>query len=357
MAKQALLNTLMMQLFIDLGNALVKWILGDYEGWMPHALAEINEAQWNEQVGSTQGRDSFSYVHLNGKYYAVGRAAEKFRVTRRLGRLKFERQYYGPFFCSIVARMFAGNPELLEQGLNVMASYAPDDYEWSDELKGALIGKWDFECGNKRWRFAVKRVKDYSEPFGSYALRAFERKGSGFVTPLLGKQVGIVDIGGGTHSLLQIGPDGEVDNLSGRSGQMGINNTIDLFEKLIYRDKAIKAKLPKGRKLSRQILRDAFRTGMLAFSQKEPIPVRHLVEPAAIPLLNEVSSLYYGFMDGGADQDEIIITGGGIVSLESQIRDLLDHGNVTLSQEDLTTIQFANVRGARIFEEVNTIYV
>lgn len=348
MAQKAIKHTNLPTFVLDGGNAWVKYLCGGIEGRYPHALAELTPAKYRDEVdkyGKTAGMD---FMELDGKYFATGVSAQNYLITARTGRSKYERGYYGVLFANAVARTFIADPEQLAMGLRVMASHASADSRFADIVRSSLKGKWDFMCGDKRFKFEVLSVDTYEETFGSYCLQAFVQSKRGITTPLFGKTVGVLDIGGGTCGVLGITPDGNIMANSSRSGTTGVNNARENLRGMLeekYRDlMRHTSKLPTDR------LEHALKTGVYNGYGRE-LNCFDEVERSLTPLLNEAQNLYMAGLNGGAGIDLMILTGGGNIVLLEKVIHMLDHGNA-VAADIPDRLQYANVHGAGIFDSL-----
>lgn len=332
---------------IDGGNAWVKYVIDQYEGIYVHKLAELSPAEYHSGLDRFGRTAPLDFLALDGKYYALGETAENYRVMARQKRSKYQPDYYGVLFASAIARTFIADPSLLDNGLRVIASHASADYEFRHMLRACIKGAWKFECAHKKFNFSVASVETFEEPFGGYARKAFVKKGKGWVTPLHGQAVGILDIGGGTCGCLAVSEDGTVRYNVADSGENGINTCIRrLKQELEYKYPEF---FSKG-SASDPRLRRALATGMYEGGGKQ-LECQDAVDRSLSPLLNEVNAMFMGKLEGGVNLDAIVLTGGGNGLLYDKVTSMIDFGNVILA-DDPDGIQFANVRGARDFNEV-----
>lgn len=350
MARRSPINTFtsLPPFVLDGGNAWVKYVTGAMEGKFIHAIAELQEPQYHGALTRFGKTAPFDFVEIDGKFYAVGESALNYRATAREKRAKYSRDYYGILFAAAVARAYAAEPQLLNAGLRVMASHASNDYQFADLVRSAVKGRWRFTCGGIKFNFEVLSVETYEEPFGSYALLAFTRTARGWKTPLFGQEVGVIDIGGGTCGVLAVSADGTVQTDKTKSGTMGVNTARESLRLLLESD--FKADFERANSISPARLDAALRTGIHKGFGKQ-IDCREQVNLALNPLVNEVLNLYLGPLEGGANLDLLILTGGGNALLKDIIIKTLGFHNATPADIP-DRIQFANVHGARVFDEV-----
>lgn len=337
-------------LILDFGNAFVKFVCGVLTRMYPHSLALLNELQYTQALATPQVAAQ-DFLSLDGKYYAVGASAQEYKVTIRTGRAKYVKDYIGPFFCRAVAELFVNTPELLADGLEVMASHASGDQEFDTLLAESLMGHWEFTAAKQKFSFDVSAVSTYTETFGSYVYRGIVQTDVGYETPLYGSSIGIIDIGGGTCSVLKVNEEGAIVSNSGKSSPQGINDVLERFEALLnvsHRDR-----FQNSRRISRSRLDDALRTGIYRGGGTS-FNVTDEREQAFIPLLNEVNSMWIANLGGGNDIDTVLLAGGGSVTSQESITEMLGHEDVQMTDTSrgLMYVQLTNVHGAKTFYEL-----
>lgn len=334
---------------IDAGNAFVKWTTGDMEGLFVHKVAMLTPHEYDEGLKRYGKTAALDFVEIDGNSYAVGATADIANVQHRTGAPKYQRDYYGVLLANAIARAFIHNPDALSNGIRVMASHASRDYEYRDELINSIKGRWQFQCGGRAFSFSVKEVETYEEPFGGYARLAFVKNKRGqWTSPLHGAEVGIIDIGGGTCGTLRVNENGNVQYGQAKSGGQGMNQVTERMRSLLkqrYSDLfQTGAEIPDDR------IRRAIATGIYRGGGME-LEVSSLVETACNPLLNEVDTMFMSQLGGRGATDVIALTGGGNAVLFERVIDRLGHKDMRLA-DDVESLQFANVRGARDFAEV-----
>jgi hypothetical protein len=332
---------------MDGGNWAVKIVCGEYECLFVHKIAELTPAAYANAMDRYGKTAPLDFIAIDGRYFVVGETAQSYEVIRRQRRAKYTVDYYGVLFASAVARMFFNNPESLESGLDVIASHASADYEFRAELRASIKRNWNFECGGVKFKFPVLSVQTFEEPFGGYAMMAFNKTKRGWETPLNGLAVGILDIGGGTCGCLGVSADGTIRYNVAASGEHGINSAIEALKvelQHVYRDR-FKTGAPSENRLQQALQTNVYRGGGYE------IPCEREVERALNPVLNDVFNLYTTSLGGGADYDLIALTGGGNGILYNKVQAILNHGNVHLVT-DPKYIHMANVRGAQVFDAV-----
>jgi len=338
-------------LFLDAGNAFAKWVVGKNEGMFIHAIAELTPAQY-EYATERFGRSApLDLLRIGSTFYAVGETAENFNITRRSGRTKYDRTYYGVLFARAVADAFVANPDYLREGLTVFASHATDDFGFRSDVVKAIKGKWRYECAGKPFEFEVKVVKTFEESFGGYCRVAIHYDGKKWTLPLQKYSAGVIDIGGGTCGVLAVNERGIVQPSMSKSGSVGVLNAIERLKKELERKYSELFKTSQNPPSDR--IREALITGEFRGFGRKLDCVRE-AEIALNPLMNEVKNLWMQHLSGGAGMDYVILTGGGNAILAEKVCEVIGRGEnegVVLA-DDRQTIQFANVRGARNFADL-----
>lgn len=337
-----------LRLIIDAGNSHVKAICDNQQVIFPHAFAAVMPHDYDDGLSRYGRANGFDFVRINGQSYIVGATAEHYQQQRLTGAPKYAREYYGVLFASTVARIFSAAPDLLKHGLKVVASHASRDYEFHNMLRDAIRGSWSFECGGKRYKFGVPDVETYEECFGSYARCAFTKDKKGWQTPLLGKVVGILDIGGGTVGTMMVDAGGSVQYGASASGSQGFNNVVERLRTLLKKD--FPQVFAKATDIPIERLRAALVTGKFSGGGRT-IDVKQQVQLALNPLLNDINQLYSAHLGGGIGLDMLLLTGGGNAIVGDTVHKNLNHGNTWMAGT-VTDIQFANVLGMKTFWEV-----
>lgn len=337
--------------FIDAGNAFTKWTIGQNEGVFVHAIAELTRSEW-EYATARFGRTSpLDLIRIGDRYYAVGETAENYNVTKKIGRPKYKREYYGVLFASAVARAFVANPDALSSGLDVYASHATDDFDFRSSLIKSVLGKWSFECADRKFSFETKSVKTFEEAFGGYCRRAVHYNGRSWEFPLEGLSTGVIDIGGGTCGVIGVNERGVLQPAMAKSGSIGILNAIERFKKELFRK--YKSQFAEVQRMPEERVRNALATGVFRGFGLE-LDCKRESEIALSPLMNEVGSLWTTYLNGGAGLDVVILTGGGNGIVSERTMEIIgrDNSRGAILSDQSSEIHFANVRGARDFADV-----
>jgi hypothetical protein len=343
---------------LDLGHYALKGIVGDDERRresLRHGLMEVSRDDWQNVVdaGSQSHPD---YIRVANRYYEVGQTALNHSSAPTVeGVDRYHRNYYGVLMCAMIARLF--DPREIDSAV-VFASYPPGDRRHKDELERALLGLWDFEHMGRAFHVTVRRVVTYAEPMGGFWNFVIQGDANGQYdnadyNPR--RQTLVIDLGGGTMSMLPIGNDQLPDFRRAYSFAVGFNNVAEWFEREMrasYRD------LFRGsRNLPDDLVHEALATGRwFGGGDDEGLDVSREVESAMAELVEQFRT---GFHRAGGAQPygQIILTGGGSAILGERLKLMSGHKRVFYALDDMATLHFANVTGGlkayrEIFGEV-----
>jgi hypothetical protein len=116
------------------------------------------------------------------------------------------RNYYGVLMCSVIANLFS--PDEIE-GAVVFASYPPGDRRHKDDLEASLLGRWEFVNRRREYNVTVRQVVSYTEPLGGFwnwvILEAPDGRHYDNRDYDPDRATLVIDLGGGTMSMLPIG--------------------------------------------------------------------------------------------------------------------------------------------------------
>jgi hypothetical protein len=337
------------RLIIDAGNAWVKAVCDNQSIAFPHAIAPVMPHEYEDGLKRYGKSNALDFVRINGNAFIIGETAEWYQTQHLTGEPKYTREYYGVLFAGVIARIFRDFPDTINGGLQVVASHASRDYEFHRLLIDSIRGRWSFDVGGVHYGFNVSLVETFEECFGSYARCAFQHDKKGnWHTPLEGKSVGIIDIGGGTTGIMMVDESGSVQYGASASGSQGINDVIVRLRTLLKRDFA--KIFSRATEIPVDRLREALATRVYQGGGRK-LDVSRQCELALNPLLNEVNMLYSTHLTGGVGIDRLILTGGGMALVGKTVEDMLQHGSTDYAGTS-NDIQFANVYGMRTFYDV-----
>jgi hypothetical protein len=343
---------------LDLGHYALKGIVGDDENRraaIRHGILEMSRDDWRNIVdaGSLLHPD---YVRVGNGYYEIGQTALNHSGAPTIeGIDRYRRDYYGVLMCAMIARLF--DPGEIQSAV-VFASYPPGDRRHKDDLELALLGEWDFEHQGRTFHIIVRRVVTYAEPMGGFWNFVLLEDAQGqYDNPEYNpkRQTLMIDLGGGTMSLLPIGVDHLPDYRRSYSFPVGFNNVAEWFEREMratYRDE-----FRGSRNLPDDLVHEALATGRWhGAGNDRGMDVSREVENAMLELVEQFRTGYHK-ADGPQPYGQIILTGGGSAILGERIKKLSGHRRVFYAHNDLSDMHFANVFGGlkayrEIFSEV-----
>lgn len=331
---------------LDLGHFALKGIVGDEDdrrALIRHGMLELSRDEWLNvvEVGSNQHPD---YLQVGTRYFEVGQTAlNHARTPTAEGVDRYQRYYYGVLMCAMIARLF--EPHEIH-GAVVFASYPPGDRRHKDELERSLLGKWEFAHMGRQFRVVVKRVVTYAEPLGGFWNFIIKSDGNRhYDNPDYNprRQTLVVDLGGGTTSMLPIGADQLPDFRMAYSFTIGFNHIADYFITELrssYRD------LFRGsRNLPDDLVHEALATGLwYGGGNDQGVDVSTEVDRAMYELVDQFRTGYHR-AGGPQPYGQIVLTGGGSVVLGERLKILLNHQRVFYAHEDIGNLHFANVMG------------
>ena len=330
---------------LDLGHWGLKGIVGDDDRrrvMIPHAMIELNRDEWLNlvDVGDHAHPD---YLQVGNRYYEVGELARNHSPVPAEGVARYRRTYYGVLMCSVIARLF--DPHEIN-GAVVFASYPPGDRRHKDELEAALLGQWEFTSRGREFSVTVRQVYTYTEPQGGFwNFIIKEQDGQHFDNPQYNpqRQTLVIDLGGGTMSMLPIGKDQLPDYRMAESFDIGFNDVARMFQQELrasYRDD-----FRASRGLPDDLLHEALRTGRwFGGGDEEGRDVTNEVNRAMAMLVDRFRSAYE-YLGGPQPYGQIVLTGGGSAVLGERIKILLNHKRVYYAHDYQDEMHFANVMG------------
>lgn len=343
---------------LDLGHYALKGIVGDDEfrrESLRHGLLEVSRDDWRNVVDAGN-RSHPDYIRVGNGYYEVGQTAlNHSNVPTVEGIDRYRRSYYGVLMCAMIARLF--DPSEIHSAV-VFASYPPGDRRHRDELERALLGAWDFEHQGRTFQMIVRRVVTYAEPLGGFWNFVIQGDASGqHDNPEYNprRQTLVIDLGGGTMSMLPIGADQLPDFRRSYSFPIGFNTVAEWFEREMRA--AFRSEFRGSRNLPDDLIHEALATGRwYGGGNEEGIDVAREVENAMAELVDQFRTGYH--RAGGAQPyGQIILTGGGSAILGDRLAGLSGHKRIFYAHSDLENLHFANVTGGlkayrEIFGEV-----
>lgn len=330
---------------LDLGHYKLKGIVGDdpnRRADAPHALQEMSRDEWQNvvEVGRNANPD---YIQVGTRFFEVGETAAVHTAHVAEGVARYRRTYYGVLMCQMIALLF--EPDEIREAV-VFASYPPGDRRHIDELEDSLIGHWEFHHMGRRFDFIVRQVVTYTEPMGGFWNFVIQEDELGFYDNpdyFPRRQTLVVDLGGGTMSLLPIGRNQTPDYRRAESFDVGFNDVAKQFQRELRSTQ--RDLMRASRHLPPDLLHEAIADGFFrGGGHEEGIDVSREVESAMAELFDQFK-LAYQAVGGPAPFGQIVLTGGGSIVLGERLKRLMGHQRVFYAHEDIQQLAFANVSG------------
>lgn len=327
------------KLIHDNGNSIVKSRNDNNEVDYPHAMHRLTMAEW-QHLKARGGNKIIAkdYALINGTPYAFGQEAERYgRITRRVGAQKYTEDYYGVFMAYSAARLWQNSGQI-----TVYGSHAPGDIDYRENLIDATGKFWEVEIEDRCVSFEVVYVNTYEEPLGGVMNLVLAADGEHYDNVEINNgRTLVVDIGGGTCDFFAVNPNGEPDYTVNWSELTGINQVIDDFTKAFRANNAKVLRTLQA--IPPEQIREAIRTRVFKGGGRD-IPCTEEVDSSVNLLINRIDTAYQRRAGGPIPWSNIVLTGGGVGLIESQLRDVLDHSNIYMAERP-DKIHLANIRG------------
>lgn len=342
MAKQAPVYVI-----FDGGNSLWKSVifgedLKRRELVIPHAIVEDEGGTRFKSVQSRFfGKAEFDkeWFAAGGRCFVVGHSAESEGVvTRKTGSAKYTNDYYGVSLMAVLLRVL---PEG-HNNLHIYSSFPPGDNAYVEDLVGAILGKWGIEtsAGNVV-NYHIRSVQPYDEPLGGYICAAWDTQGIPYKDSHLDKgSTLVVDVGGKVSSVMRVLQGGRVQYGSAKSIDIGIQDVVAIFGESLKR---MHPELKGLRSFNEEIVRQALATRRYQFKGDE-LDCTESVRKSTTTILNRLSTFYTNDFAGGANDRQILVTGGGGGALFELLDEAFQHKRI-FSAERPDAMHLANVRG------------
>jgi hypothetical protein len=190
-----------------------------------------------------------------------------------------------------------------------------------------LLGQWEVEYDGRALNFEVpdELIDMVPEGFGSLAYLCLSESGKRFTDrDLAGSRVAIFDFGGytldiNTYHALNLGPYNE----SLTTGLIHVRNDVN---------RALKRYYNRGDVPSR-VLDEVIRTKHYRHAGGDWDDVSDIVDGALIGLMKDALRVWQEELEGGADYDTVIVTGGGGPVIGPLLAPQLNHGDVRIIPE------------------------
>lgn len=333
----------MPDLFLDFGNADVKWFNGREFSHFRHAIAPLSESQWRKIVGRNR-QPPQGYIAIEDKFFAIGDKARRHIIRERpRGSDRYTQDYYGVAMAMAVAE--ANEPGT--RVINLYASHAPRDIEYADDIRKATIGRWHFVTEKGDYKITIKTVETFDEPLGGFNHAVLTQNGTILKqNPYRDKTVLVLDVGGYTCDIVAVDPEGIIDDSSLHSTITGVLNIMQQFESELrsaYRD------LFKGvgdideRRIEQAMLSGIYRYG------KVELKCGDIAQDAINTLVNDIRDILHA-AGGVANYDVVLLTGGGSALVVDALRQAVNTIDFILVEPERELMRYANVfGGAKMF--------
>ena len=342
----------MPDIFLDFGNADVKYYDGDSNyGYFRHAIVEISESQWRE-VCKRAKQPPMGYIAIEDRYFAYGDKARRYTLKDKpKGAARYTQDYYGVALMAAISELFDSSHRIM----NVYASHAPRDFEYADDIRNAVLGRWKFVTHKGDYNLNIKTVETFDEPLGGFNHAMLTKNGKVLKSnPYRDSTVLVVDVGGYTVDVVAVDPGGQIDDSSLGSTITGVMDTYNWFERELrsmYRDefKAVEDITPE--RLEKAILTGFFQFGKLKLNCDS------IGKQAINILVNDILSVIRA--NGSiANYDVILLTGGGSALVYDALKIAENRIDFVLVESRREDMRYANVfGGAKLFTMLRVLGV
>ena len=332
----------------DGGNSLWKSVIfGDdikrREIVIPHAIIEDEGGTRFQSVQSRFAGDLKNFdrewLKFGEQSFVVGNSAEaEGVVTRKTGSAKYTNDYYG---VSLMAILLAAMPQG-HNNIHVYASFPPGDNAYVRDLTDSILGKWSVETtAAVVVNYHIRSVQPYDEPLGGYICASCDPQGIPYKDSHLDKgSTLVVDVGGKVSSVMRVLQGGRVQYGNAKSIDIGIQDVVSLFTESLKR---MHPELKGLRSFNDDIIRRALATGRYQFKGDE-LDCAESVRKATNTIINRLSTFYTNDFAGGANDNQILVTGGGGGALFHLLDEAFQHKRM-FTAERPDAMHLANVRG------------
>jgi hypothetical protein len=329
---------------IDGGNSEFKGKNATREAHFRHALYEMTENEYSHLMARTP-KGHADVFRVNGTPYAVGRLAEDkgFR-ERRYGSDRYVETYYGVFAAIMLFKLY----ERSTNNILILATHPPKDVIYRRNIEFAAKGKWTVEGQGETRSYSVRDVHKADEPVAGVMNLIINAGGRTYKhSELKQGSTLVIDVGGYTVDAVAL-EDGQVDYTSALSEVGGI---IDVETRFLSEFRSNHAELLRSTNtFNSERVRKALTTGEFSLGGlgvRDCLQEVHIATSGVLTVIRDMYTRYGGI----AQNDQIVLTGGGCGLLEKRIYDVLQHPR-TLLADDAKDLRFANVRGGYRMMEV-----
>jgi len=328
------------KIIADIGNTNWKLKAGDIEIAIPNALTEITEAHYRQALkmsGSTLPDD---YAIINDKFYATGAMAERYGTSiTQTGAAKYHKDYYGIALASMLGRAIKTSCKVC-----VYLAYPPGNINHIDTLLDSLDNYYEIHVEDRVISVEVLYSYLFLEPVGGVMNVLLTDEGKLRKNLELNRgSILAIDFGGGTTDFSGVFADGSLNTAVQYSLPMGINTVYDGLRSELER--SYSDSLIGANGLSPARLRDVLTTGHLRLKGHD-YDCAELRQQELNKFLNRFKDGFRRHAHSGANDDFIVLTGGGYVDIFEDVLAILgfDPDSVMVA-EDAPFAHLANVRG------------
>lgn len=296
----------------------------------------VGDPEWlrviSPDVGSKNGVD--------GYFVVGGSAVHEGAVQRKTGAAKYERDYMG---VALVASLIQALP-MGYNNLHLWVSFPPADVTYVEDLINSVIGKWDVEMvtGNTI-KYHVRSVQVYDEPLGGYAKVTLDVNGKPTLEKLRKGSTLVLDIGGKISNVIRIGERNRPQYSSAKSIDMGIQDVENEFVDRLRQEHSV---LRGIRSFNPALVRQAIMTGEYPY-KGGVLQCADSVRYSTSAIANRLLRVYENDFDGGAEDANVLVTGGGGGVLYPLLHTALQHENTAMADKT-EVMHLANPRGGAL---------
>lgn len=330
----------MPKLHFDFGNRDIKWFTeGSNKGYFLHAIVPLTQSQWLKAIGRAK-QPPKGYIAIEDKYFAVGDKARRYITKNRpSGAARYTSDYYGVAMCMAISQAYESGTRVI----NLYASHAPRDIQYSQDIVNAVQGKWYFVTHKGDYDIDVRTVETFDEPLGGFNHAVLTTRGTPLKNnPYRDKTILVIDVGGYTCDIIAVDPNGMIDDSSLNSTITGVTQTMDKFEDDLRTMYSTEFRGVGAIDIHR--LENALLTGKYQYGNKV-LKCQTIAQQGINMLVNDVIDII-NRMGGAANYDVILLTGGGSALIHDTLKKAFPVIDFVLVEKDRELMRYANVFGA-----------
>lgn len=334
----------MPDIYFDFGNADVKFFDGEKGfGHYRHALAPLSDNEWRKIVGRSK-QPPQGYISVDGKHYAYGDKARRHTLKEKpRGADRYTDNYYGVALMAAISELF----EPIHRIMNVYASHAPRDIDYTDDIRRAVAGRWNFITHKGSYNLTVKTIETFDEPLGGFNHAILTKDGKVLKSnPYRDSTVLVLDVGGYTCDVVAVDPGGLIDDSSLDSTVTGVIDTYNWFESELrseYRELFKSVGDIDAPRLESAILKGFYQYG------NTKLPCEGISKEAINVLVNDIVDVMKG-AGGVANYDIVLMTGGGSALVYEALKRAVPLIDFVMVENERESMRYANVfGGAKLF--------